>query len=81
MQKADPKFRVEYEKRPDEAFDRMVLKLPLPRWMRLPEETRRHLRAARREQLLALRSLVTAAIDRLEKSEPAPTHQPGAGAE
>lgn len=34
---------------------------------RLPEQTRAHLRAARREQLLALRSLLDAAIARLER--------------
>ena len=35
----------------------------------LPEEFRTHMRAARREQLLALRSLIDAAIERTERSE------------
>lgn len=35
----------------------------------LPEETRSHLRNATREQLLALRSVLDAAIARLERSE------------
>lgn len=33
----------------------------------LPEDFREHARAARKEQLLAVRSLVDAAIDRLEQ--------------
>ncbi len=35
----------------------------------LPAETRRHLRNANREQLLALRSLIDAAAARLEERE------------
>jgi len=33
----------------------------------LPEETREHLRASRRERLLAMRSLIDHQIERLEK--------------
>ena len=35
----------------------------------LPEKTRQHLQAARRERLLALRSLLDTAIERLEKDQ------------
>jgi hypothetical protein len=35
----------------------------------LPEEFRAHMRAARREQLLAFRSLIDAAIERTEQAE------------
>ncbi len=52
--------------------DSVVIRLPsLRRLMRqcLPDETVQHLQAAQREQLLAIRSLVDAAIERLEKVE------------
>jgi hypothetical protein len=76
MAKNYPRIGMEYQEKPEESYDRLVLNLPLPRWMRLPEETRSHLRAARREQLLALRSLLDSAIDKLEKREPGSPPQP-----
>jgi len=59
-----------YEEQPEEAFDRLQLSLPVPRLPRLPVTTRDHLRAARREWLLAWRSLLDAAIERLEEKPP-----------
>ena len=50
----------------------MVVRFPSPkRFLRtfLPEEAVKHLYAARREQLLALRSIVDAAIARVEEAE------------
>lgn len=41
----------------------------------LPAETRKHLRAARREQLLAARSLLDRWIDRLEHEPPERLHR------
>jgi hypothetical protein len=72
MTEHEPNFDVNVEERPGAAFDRLHLSLPIPRMFRLPEETRQHLLAARRERLLALRSLVDAAIDRMEKPETNP---------
>lgn len=43
----------------------IVIRLCSPR--KLPEETRRHLRGATREGLLTVRSLVDAALRRLEE--------------
>jgi predicted nucleic acid-binding protein len=60
--------RVERHRDPDE----VVIRLPtLERLLRgwLPEETIQHLRAARREQLLAVRSLLDARIERLERAQ------------
>ncbi|MGI9146003.1 MAG: hypothetical protein ACR2IK_05560 [Chloroflexota bacterium] len=50
----------------------MVVRFPSPRRVLqafLPEQTVKHLYAARREQLLAIRSIVDAAIDRVETAE------------
>ena len=50
----------------------VVMRFPSPkRFLRafLPEEAVQHLYAARREQLLALRSVVDAAIDRVDAAE------------
>jgi len=60
---------LEIEKQPVGPFDLLHLTLPLPRLLFLPKETRDHLRVARREQLLALRSLLDLAIERLDKPE------------
>jgi hypothetical protein len=52
--------------------EEFVIRLPrLGRFLRgcLPEETVQHLRAARREQLLAFRSLIDARIERLERAQ------------
>ena len=72
MSEHEPNFKVNVEEHPGAAFDRLTLSLPIPRMFRLPEETRQHLLAARRERLLALRSLIDAAIDRMEKPENKP---------
>ena len=65
----EPTIGLDIEEQPEGPFDLLRLTLPLPRLLFLPKETRDHLRAARREQLLALRSLLDQAIERLEKDE------------
>lgn len=65
----EPTIGLDIEEQPEGPFDLLRLTLPLPRLLFLPKETRDHLRAARREQLLALRSLLDQAIERLEKEE------------
>jgi hypothetical protein len=62
--------RVEIEERPKARFDLLHVALPLPHLTSFGgDETRQHLRAAHRERLLALRSLLDAAIKPLEESE------------
>jgi hypothetical protein len=63
---SEPTFRAERTE------EHVVVRFPSPgRFLRtfLPDETVKHLYAARREQLLALRSMVDAAIDRVEAAE------------
>jgi hypothetical protein len=58
--------------RAERALDEVVLRFPsLNRLVRafLPEEAVKHLYAAQREQLLALRSVLDAAITRIEAAE------------
>ena len=58
--------------RAERALDEVVLRFPsLNRLVRafLPEEAVKHLYAAQREQLLALRSVLDAAITRVEAAE------------
>jgi hypothetical protein len=75
MREAKPsRVGLDYEEHPESPYDFLHVTLPLPRLMWLPEETRAHLRAARREQLLAVRSLIDAAIRRLEER---PAAKPG----
>jgi hypothetical protein len=62
----------EHTHRAERTEEEVVVRFPSPRrFLRafLPDETVRHLYAARREQLLALRSIVDAAIDRVEAAE------------
>jgi hypothetical protein len=62
----EPSYRAERTE------DHVVVRFPTPRrFLRslLPEETRKHLYAAQREQLLALRSIVDAAIERVVEEE------------
>lgn len=66
-EKRESTIGLEIEEQPEGRFDLLRVTLPLPRLMFLPEETRDHLRAARRERILALRSLLDIAIQRLEK--------------
>jgi hypothetical protein len=50
----------------------VVMRIPSPRRFLsafLPDETVRHLYAARRERLLAVRSLIDAAIERIDQAE------------
>jgi hypothetical protein len=54
-------FEVEHE-----PGEEVVVKIRLPKF---PESTRGHLRSAHKEGLLALRSLIDAAIERAEKAE------------
>ena len=52
--------------------EEVVIRLPnLGAWLRdqIPNEFFDHMRAAQREQLLAMRSLIDAALDRNERSE------------
>jgi hypothetical protein len=75
MREAKPsRVGLDYEEHPESPYDVLHVSLPLPRLMWLPKETRDHLRAARREQLLAVRSLIDAAIRRLEER---PAAKPG----
>jgi len=58
--------RIEWEHRPGGEFV-LRFKPPLPKI--LPEETRGHIKAVRKEMLLALRSLIDAAIGQVEEAE------------
>ncbi len=65
----ESKVGAKIEEQPEGAFNLLHLRLPLPRMFRLPEETRQHLWAARRERMLAARSLLDDAIKRLDEGE------------
>jgi hypothetical protein len=69
MSEKEPIIGLDIEEQPESLFDLIRLTLPLPRLLFLPKETRDHLRAARREHLLALGSLLDHAVERLEKEE------------
>jgi hypothetical protein len=60
----EPHVGVVVEEQAEGAFDLLHVTLPVPRLLCLPEETRQHLRAARRERRLAVRSLFDAARKR-----------------
>jgi len=66
MTKADGRKPFEYEYRPG---DELVLRFRRPVIDFIPCEARDHLMAAQKEFLLALRSLVDAAISRMEEHE------------
>jgi len=54
--------------------DEVVIRLPnVAGWLReqIPDEFFQHMRAARREQLLAMRALIDAALERGERAESA----------
>jgi hypothetical protein len=58
--------------RAERTEDEVVVRLPRPgRFLRalLPDEAMKHIYAAQREQLLALRSMIDAAITRIEAAE------------
>ena len=58
--------RIEWEHHPGEEF---ILRFKPPLFKTLPEETKGHIKAARKEVLLTLRSLIDAAIGRVEETE------------
>jgi hypothetical protein len=63
-----PKGSIEWEYNPD---DGLVLHVrPMFRQL-LSEQTRGHVRASRKEMLLALRSLIDVAVDKMEEKEKA----------
>jgi len=66
MTKTDGRKPFEYEYRPG---DELVLRFRRPVIDLIPCEARDHLMAAQKEFLLALRSLVDAAISRMEEHE------------
>jgi hypothetical protein len=56
----------------EQTEETVVMRFPRPsRFLSafLPEQTVRHLYAARRERLLAMRSFIDAAIDRIDQAE------------
>lgn len=58
--------------RAERTQDELILRLPSPnRFLRtfLPEEAVKHIMAAQREQLLAMRAMIDAAITRIESAE------------
>ena len=61
---SDSIFEVEH--RPD---GEIVLRFKSPKFWGLPESTKQHLVAAKKEMLLALRSALDQAIERVEESE------------
>ncbi len=65
----EPTIGLDIEEQTEGPFDLLRLTLPLPRLLFLPKETRNHLRAAHREHLLALRSILDQAIEQVEKTE------------
>jgi len=69
MSEKEPRVGVKVEEQPEGAFDLLHVTLPLPRLLCLPEETRQHLRAARHEQRLAMRSLIDVAFKRRDEGE------------
>ena len=63
---SDSIFEVEH--RPNEEI---VLRFKSPKFWGLSDSTRQHLLAAQKEMLLALRSMLDRAIERMEESEKA----------
>lgn len=64
-----PALGIDIEEHPEDPFDILRMNLPLPRLAFLPKESRKHLRTARREHLLAFRSMLDAFIEHLEEPE------------
>jgi hypothetical protein len=69
MSEKEPRVGVKVEEQPEGGFDLLHVTLPVPHLLCLPEETRQHLRAARRERRLAMRSLIDAALKRREEGD------------
>ena len=61
---SDSIFEVEYH-----PGEEVVLRFKSPRFHGLPDSTRQHLSVARKEMLLALRSMLDKAIERMEEPE------------
>ncbi len=59
---SDSIFEVEYHPR-----EEVVLRFKSPRFRGLPDATKQHLLVARKEMLLALRSMLDRAIERMEE--------------
>ena len=60
------KGKIEWEHNPGEEF---VIRFKPPLFRIVPGETRNHIRTARKEMLLAFRSLIDAAIGRVGETE------------
>ena len=73
-EKKEVNIGLDIEENPEGPFDLLHLTLPIPHLSFLPEEAHSHLRAAHREHLLAVRSLVENAIKQVEK-EGKPSHK------
>jgi hypothetical protein len=58
---------VEVEQNPEGPFDVLHFSIPLPKFVRMPDEAEEHWRASRRERLLALRGILDEAIKETEK--------------
>ena len=67
---AEKVFEVEYS-----PGEEVVLRFKLPELPFVPEATKGHFRVARKEMLLALRSLLDKATEHTEKAEKAKTKQ------
>ncbi len=65
----EPRVEVKVEEQPEGTFDLLHVTLPVPRLLCLPEETRQHLRAARRERRLAMRSLIDSVVKRSDEGD------------
>ena len=57
---------IKWEHRPGEEF---VLRIKPPQGKIVPEEIKSHIRAARKEMLLAMRSLIDSALTRLDEKK------------
>ncbi len=65
----EPRAGIKVEEQPESAFDLLYVTLPVPRLLCLPEETRQHLQAARRERRLAVRSLIDTVFKRSDEGD------------
>ena len=57
---------IEFEHRPDGGF---VLRIKPPKIRSIPESARQHAKTAHKETLLALRGIIDAAIEHIEKCD------------
>ncbi|HZD56747.1 MAG TPA: hypothetical protein VE136_08500 [Anaerolineales bacterium] len=75
MAEERPSRIIDFERHPGEPVDLLHITLPVPRLRCLPKEVRQHLRASRRERLLAFRSLIDSAIEWLAEPEEDQKHR------